>query len=258
MASGKGCCGAADGGPGYETPAQAMKGPREKLLYVTAVYTGTGREKPDYLATIDVDPKSSSYSKIVHRLPVTHLGDELHHSGWNACSSCHGDSSVQRRYLILPSLLSSRVYIVDTGENPRAPVLHKAIEPETILAKTNLAFPHTAHCLASGDILISCMGDKDGNAEGAGFLLLDSEFNVKGRWEKPGQSPSFGYDFWYQPRHDILISSSWGAPAAFSKGFSLQDVSDGLYGRHLFVYSWHDGILKQTMDLGNTGLIPLE
>ncbi|KAH9324817.1 hypothetical protein KI387_004995 [Taxus chinensis] len=75
------------------------------LFSVTGLIGGTGREKPDYLAMIDVDPKSSSYSKIVHRLPVTHLGDELHHSGWNACSSCHGDSSVQRRYLILPSLL---------------------------------------------------------------------------------------------------------------------------------------------------------
>ncbi|THG00453.1 hypothetical protein TEA_025735 [Camellia sinensis var. sinensis] len=54
-----------------------------------------------------------------------------------------------------------------------------------------------------------------------------------------------------------MISTSWGAPAAFTKGFNLQDVSDGLYGRHLHVYSCPDG-LKQTMDLGNTGLLPLE
>ena len=76
---------------------------------------------------------------------------------------------------------SSRVYVVDTGKNERAPVLHKVIEPDVILSKTNLAFPHTAHCLASGEILISCMGDKDGNAQGAGFLVLGSDFNVKGR-----------------------------------------------------------------------------
>lgn len=55
-----------------------------------------------------------------------------------------------------------------------------------------------------------------------------------------------------------MISSSWGAPLAFTKGFNLQHVSDGLYGKHLFVYSWPDGELKQTLDLGNTGLIPLE
>lgn len=78
------------------------------------------------------------------------------------------------------------------------------------------------------------------------------------RWEKPGHSPSFGYDFWYQPRHDVMISSSWGAPAAFTKGFNLQHVADGLYGKHLYVYSWSNGELKQTLDLGDSGLLPLE
>ncbi|XP_057547558.1 selenium-binding protein 1-like isoform X2 [Amaranthus tricolor] len=68
----------------------------------------------------------------------------------------------------------------------------------------------------------------DWKAEGNGFLLIDSEFNVKGRWEKPGHSPSFGYNFWYQPRHKTMISSSWGAPLAFSKGFHPQHGSEGL------------------------------
>ncbi|XP_021749258.1 selenium-binding protein 1-like [Chenopodium quinoa] len=252
---GKACCHGK--GPGYASPLEAMAGPKESLLYVTCVYTGTGREKPDYLATVDVNPNSPTYSKVIHRLFVPHLGDELHHSGWNSCSSCHGDSSADRRFLVLPSLISGRVYIVDT-KNPKAPSLHKAVEPEDILAKTGLAYPHTSHCLASGDILISCLGGGDGKADGNGFLLLDNEFNVKGRWEKPGHSPTFGYDFWYQPRHKTMISSSWGAPLAFSKGFNPQHVSEGLYGRHLFVYSWPDGELKQTLDLGNTGLLPLE
>ena len=55
-----------------------------------------------------------------------------------------------------------------------------------------------------------------------------------------------------------MISTSWGAPAAFTKGFNLQDVSDGLYGRHLHVYNWPEGELKQTIDLGSDGLLPLE
>lgn len=31
------CC-----GPGYASPADAIKAPREKLLYTIAIYTGTG------------------------------------------------------------------------------------------------------------------------------------------------------------------------------------------------------------------------
>ncbi|KAG6553077.1 hypothetical protein Mapa_005414 [Marchantia paleacea] len=251
------CCGSVKG-PGYASPKEAQHGPREKIVYITGIYTGTGIEKPDYLATVDVDPESATYSQVIHRLPVNHLSDELHHSGWNACSSCHSDTSVQRRFLVLPSLVSSRIYIVDTVTDPLKPSLHKVVEPEEILEKTGLAFPHTAHCLANGDIMVSCMGDKEGRAEGSGFLLLDSEFKVKGRWEQEGNSPPFGYDFWYQPRHKTMISSSWGAPSAFTKGFNPAHVAEGLYGKQLFLYDWPGGKLKQTMDLGNTGLIPLE
>ena len=42
-------------GPGYASPADAMKAEPEKELYTTALYGGTGVEQPDYLATIDVD-----------------------------------------------------------------------------------------------------------------------------------------------------------------------------------------------------------
>ncbi|EPS74021.1 hypothetical protein M569_00721, partial [Genlisea aurea] len=252
-----GCC-RNSGGPGYASPLDAMSGPRETLIYVTCVYTGSGRQNPDYLATVDVDPSSPTYSEVIHRLPMPQLNDELHHSGWNSCSSCYGNAFAERRYLVLPSLVSSRIYAVDTQKNPRAPILYKYVDPKEIADKTGLAYPHTAHCLASGDIMVSCLGDTDGNAEGNGFLLLDDDFNVKGRWEKPGNSPLYGYDFWYQPRHKTMISTSWGAPSAFTKGFSLDDVSSGLYGRHLHVYSWPDGELKQTLDLGAAGLLPLE
>lgn len=31
-------------------------------------------------------------------------------AGWNACSSCHGDSGRARKYLVLPCVGSGRVY----------------------------------------------------------------------------------------------------------------------------------------------------
>lgn len=50
------------------------------------------------------------YVQVIHRLNMPYNGDELHHSGWNACSSCHTDSSRSRSRLILPAINSSRVY----------------------------------------------------------------------------------------------------------------------------------------------------
>lgn len=41
--------------------------------------------------------------------------------GWNACSSCFGDSSKERRYLILPAFKSGNIYAVDVRDpkNPK-------------------------------------------------------------------------------------------------------------------------------------------
>ena len=76
----------------FTSPAEAIKSPREQLAYVVALYVGTKVKAPDYLATIDLDPASKTYSQVIHRLPMPNVGDELHHFGWNACGSCHGDA----------------------------------------------------------------------------------------------------------------------------------------------------------------------
>ena len=73
------CC----AGPGYSSPQDANKAPREQIVYTICIYTGTGIEQPDYLATIDVDENSSTYGEIIHRTEVGVVGDELHHMGWN-------------------------------------------------------------------------------------------------------------------------------------------------------------------------------
>ena len=110
------CC-----GPGYASPSEAMKAPREKILYTIAIYTGTGIQKPDYLCTIDADPASPTYSKVIHRLEMPDIGDELHHMGWNACSSCFDDGSMSRSYLLVPGVRSSNIYIclLYTSPSPR-------------------------------------------------------------------------------------------------------------------------------------------
>ena len=60
-----------------------------------------------------------------------------------------------------------------------------------------------------------------------GFILLDGQtFEVKGTWERDGGVP-LGYDFWYQPLHNVMISSEWGEPNAIKSGFKVEDVAAG-------------------------------
>ncbi|XP_022105572.1 selenium-binding protein 1-like [Acanthaster planci] len=247
-------------GPGYKSPQEAMKGPKEEIVYLPCIYRNTEVKKPDYLATVDVDPRSSTYCKVIHRLPMPHMEDELHHSGWNTCSSCFGDENMKRNRLILPSLYSSRIYVIDVGTSPRKPRLHKVVEPEEVGSVAGLTNPHTTHCLANGQIMISAMGDAKRPGEGkGGFIILDGkEFSVVGHWEKEGHSSPFGYDFWYQPFHNVMISTEWGAPKAFLKGFDPADYANGLYGHTLHVYDWENHTLQQNIDMGDEGAIPLE
>ena len=74
---------------------------------------------------------------------------------------------------MLPSLVSDRVYLVDTATDPRAPRMRKVVEPEEMKA-LGVATPHTAHCLPSGEVMISVMGDTTGNGIGD-FVLLDPD-----------------------------------------------------------------------------------
>ncbi len=245
------CC-----GPGYASPEEAMQAAPEKVLFTTALYVGTGIQQPDYLATIDVDPASPTYSQVIARTSMPQVGDELHHFGWNACSSCHSDENKSRRFLVVPGNRSNRIHILDTADE-RAPKLHKVIEPEEVAAKANLSAPHTVHCLADGHVMISMLGDAAGNAPG-GFLLLDEDFNITGRWEHGADAMRFNYDFWYQPRHNVMVSSEWSAPTTYQDGFKLEDVAAGKYGRQIHFWDWDKQAITQSIDLGETGWIPLE
>ena len=136
-----------------------------------------------------------------------------------------------RRYLIVPGLKSGRIHVIDAAR-PREAKLVKVIEPERIAAKTNLSAPHTVHCLPDGRIMLSMLGDASGNAPG-GFLILDDKFDIAGRWEGANSGLEFNYDFWYQPRHNVMVSSEWGAPRTFGGGFDVKDVEAGKYGHSL-------------------------
>ena len=41
------------------------------------------------------------------------------------------------------------------------------------ISKMGLSVPHTSHCLGSGDIMISAMGDPQGNAKGMSLSYLN-------------------------------------------------------------------------------------
>jgi selenium-binding protein 1 len=244
------------GGPGYASPEVAREQPPEKFVYVASLYEGTGIDKPDFIAVVDADPSSSNYGQIVGRTEMPNVGDELHHFGWNACSSaCH--SHLQRDTLVVPGVRSSRIHLLDVSD-PRSPRIKRVIEGDEIKEKLGLSAPHTVHCMPGDIITISMLGDADGNSPG-GFAVLDArDFTVAERWEREPNGIEFTYDFWYQPRQNTMVSSEWGAPNTFLGGFNPADVAAGKYGRKLHFWDLEQRTKVQTIDLGDEGWIPLE
>jgi methanethiol oxidase len=235
----------------FHSPQEAMQAPPEEFLYLACLHEGTGIEKPDFLAVVDTED-----GQIVHELALPNLGDELHHFGWNRCSSaCHGPD---RSHLVVPGFRSSRFHIINVANDPRRPELQKVIEPDEVVAKTGYTRPHTVHCMPGDKIVISMLGDAEGNGAG-GFAVLDAKtFELKGRWENGGDIPKMNYDFWYQPRKNVLVSTEFGDPNAYEPGFDLADVEAGRYGHRIHFWNLEARKLEQTVDLGEKGLVPLE
>ncbi len=155
----------------YPSPKMAMTAPREALAYVAVI--DPERRRPDALAVLDVDPQSAAYGHVVGRLDLPYAGDELHHFGWNACSAALCPTMphphLERRYLLIPGLRSSRVYVVDTKPDPRQPRIVKTIEPEEIHEKTGYSRAHTVHC-GPDAIYVNAIGAPDGDGPGGVFL----------------------------------------------------------------------------------------
>jgi selenium-binding protein 1 len=235
----------------YASPEEATRAPREEFLYVACPRDPGGAGAPDFLAVVDAER-----GEILHELPMPTAGDELHHYGWNRCSSaCHGPD---RSHLIVPGFRSSRIHIVNVADDPRRPTLEKVIEPDELARATGLTRPHTVHCMPGDNVVISMLGDAEGNGA-CGFAVLDARsFEIKGRWENGGPHPGLNYDFWYQPRQNVLVSSEFGEPIAYEPGFDPDDVAAGRYGSRIHFWNLSERRVEQTLELGDTGLVPLE
>ena len=94
----------------YASPSLAGEAPPEQLAYVALLATRDGQR--DALGVVDTNPESSAFGRLVGQADFPQGGNELHHFGWNACSShlCPyaPNAHVERRYLVVPGTHSSR------------------------------------------------------------------------------------------------------------------------------------------------------
>jgi selenium-binding protein 1 len=244
----------------YPSPRLATQAPPEELAYVVTLNTSSnGASKPDSLSVLDVNPRSSKYSQVVGRLDMPKAGDELHHFGWNACSSAlcpyAPHPHTERRYLVVPGLRSSRIYIIDTQPNPTKPKIVRTIEPDELANRAGYSRPHTSHCGPDG-IYMSALGNPAGDAPGGIFVLDHDSFDVLGRWEVERGPQKLAYDFAWHLGYDTIITSEWGTPNMVEGGLNPELL--GQFGRRLHVWDLRKRRHVQELDLGPEQQMVLE
>ena len=244
----------------YPSPRLAMKAPREQLAYVAA-FNPNKDGRPDAMIVVDVAPGSSSYGQMVGKVEMPKAGDELHHFGWNACSSAlcpyAPHPHVERRYLVVPGLRSSRIHILDIKPDPRQPKIVKVIEPEEVFDRVRYSRFHTIHCGPEG-IYVSALGSPEGEGPGGVFLLDHDSFDVLGQWEMDRGPQYLAYDFWWHLGHDIMVSSEWGTPNMIENGLQPDLLLNGKYGHCIHIWDLRRRKHLQTLDLGAENQMALE
>ncbi len=244
----------------YPTARAAMAGPAEQLAYVVTLNT-SGNGRPDAMCVLDVDPASPTRGEVVGRTEMPQAGDELHHFGWSACSSALCPNAphphVERRYLVVPGLRSSRIYVLDTKPDPRQPRVVKTIEPAELAARTGYSRPHTVHCGPDG-IYVSAFGAPNGEGPGGVFVMDHEDFSLRGAWEADRGPQYFAYDFWWHLGHDVMITSEWATPNMVENGLIPDLLLAGKYGHALHVWDLRSRRHQQTLDLGAEHQFALE
>lgn len=246
----------------HASPRLAMDAPQEAYCYTLLL--SADPSKPDALAVVDLNPKSPTYSQVVHTLEMPFKGDEFHHFGWNACSSALSPLSahafVERRYLIIPGLRSSRIYVVDTRPHPTQAKIHRIIESSEVLRETGYSRTHTVHCGPEG-VYIGALGGTGANGMGGppGLFLMDCQsLDIIGRWETEQGPQRMYYDFWWNLPRDYMVASEWGLPIQFESGLVKDDLLNNRYGHHLHFWGLRSRRHLQAIDLGANYQMVLE
>lgn len=245
----------------YPSANMAMQAPPENFAFV--VLLSPDGSQPDALGVVDLRPDSPTRGTIQHTVTMPNVGDEFHHFGWNACSSAlsplTGHAFLERRYLILPGIRSSRIYVID-AKDPLNASIHKIIEPEEVFAKTGYSRPHTIHCGPEG-IYVSTLGGggPDGTDGPPGIFIMDCQtFDVIGRWEIDRGPQDKHYDFWWNLPRDYMVSSEWALPPQYENGIVAEDLLANKYGHTLHFWNLRERRNVQQIDLGANHQMALE
>jgi selenium-binding protein 1 len=177
-----------------------IQGQEDYLHVWTLGVEGLG-DGSDKLVTVDVNPASAHYGKVVDSVSVGGRG-EAHHMGF----------SDDRQYLWAGRLHDSRIFIFDIGSNPAHPRLLKVVDDLT--RRTGYAGPHTFYALP-GRMLIGALSNSKDGGGATGLAVYNNRGDFVAAYPMPVatiggvRGDGYGYDIGINPRKNVMLTSSF-------------------------------------------------
>jgi len=174
---------------------------QESFVHVwTLGVSGLG-DGSDKLVTIDADPKSKRYGKVIDSVSVAGQG-EAHHMGF----------SDDRKFLWAGNLDDSKIFVFDVGTNPAHPKLVRTIAD--LPQKSSLIGPHTFYALP-GRMLIGTLSNTKDKGGVTGLALYNNKGVLIRKYDMPVtpingvKGDGYGYDIAVNPAKNVFLTSSF-------------------------------------------------
>jgi methanethiol oxidase len=211
---------------------------RERFLYVSTV--AQSATDPDFIAVIGADPRRSDFGKIVNRVDMPNIGDELHHYGY----------SHDQKRLLVPGLFSNRIHVFDvSGDGSRLTL--RAVNDQ-LAASSGYAVPHGVMATSRGRALVTMIGAATDTTLPGGIVEIDDLTGAfighfgPGPVRESGEiAPKYMYDFESLPEANRGISTTFGPPGCVAAG-----IAPSCLGREVAVWDLRRRKVIQTADLG--------
>jgi len=248
------CCAAALPADADETcnspyVTNLIKGQEDYVHVWTLGVEGLG-DGSDKLVTIDVNPQSRTYGKVLHSVSVGGRG-EAHHMGFTD----------DRKYLWAGNLDDSKIFVFDAGTNPGKPKLVRTIAD--LSAKSGFVGPHTFYALP-GRVLIGNLSNTHDQGGVTGLALYNNKGEFVAKYDLPAsivngvQGDGYGYDIAINPAKNVMLTSSFAGKKNYMRALG-EVVKDPEAMKHFgnTMVLWNLKTMEPTQILGVPGA-PLE
>ena len=176
--------------------AKLIKGQEDYVYVWTLGVEGVG-DGSDKLVTIDVNPKSKTYGKVLGSVSVGGRG-EAHHMGFTD----------DRRFIWAGGLSEPKIYVFNIAADPAKPKLVKTIGD--MAEKTGYLGPHTYYALP-GRMVVQALSNTKDKGGVTGMVLYNNKGDFVASYPMPtdGGGDGYGYDLAVNPKRNILLTSSF-------------------------------------------------